>query len=326
MSVRMEEARQTRHAVAIGPDQPEDLGPSTPAGQVVLAYLQAQADSIRDLEPMVRADEPDAAHQMRVAVRRLRGGLRTFRGVIERPAGEELAGELRWLGALLGRVRDAEVLAAHLRGALHEIPVEQNVGPVEARVQAHFASARAAAHADVLAGLDSARYPSLLGALDRFIARPPFTPAAALPARDVLPAAVRRAYRQVKRRVRRVGHTHAGPGRDVALHQARKAVRRARYAGEAAAPALGRKPGKFAKRMKRLQSALGEHQDTVIAREVTRELGMRAHLAGENAYTYGLLHARDTCAARRHQAQARKAWHRASRPRYRRWLGNHGRT
>jgi CHAD domain-containing protein len=319
MSVRTDEAQLSAPAGA-GLAGKRNLAPASTAGHVVLAYLQAQAEAIRALEPRVRDDEPDAAHQMRVAVRRLRGGLRTFRRVIDRPAADELAGELRWLGALLGRVRDAEVLAAHLRGALHEIPVEQNVGPVEAHVQAHFASARAAAHAEVLAALDSARYLALLASLDRLIACPPFTPAAALPARDVVPAAVGRAYRQVKRRMRRARHTPAGPGRNVALHRARKAVRRARYAGEAAAPALGNKPRKFARRMKRLQSALGEHQDTVIAREVTRELGMRAHLAGENAYTYGLLHARGTCAAQRHQARARKAWRRASRPRYRRWL------
>jgi CHAD domain-containing protein len=120
--------------------------------------------------------------------------------------------------------------------------------------------------------------------------------------------------------MRRARHTPAGPARDAALHQARKAAKRARYAGEAAAPAVGAKAGKFTKRMKRLQAELGAHQDTVIARQVVRGLGMTAHLAGENAYTYGLLHARDTAAAQRHAARARRAWRRLSRPRYRRWM------
>jgi hypothetical protein len=53
---------------------------------------------------------------------------------------------------------------------------------------------------------------------------------------------------------------------------------------------------------------------------VERELGISAHLAGEDAFSYGLLYGRDVCDAERLQAQARQVWKRASRPRYRRWL------
>jgi hypothetical protein len=73
-------------------------------------------------------------------------------------------------------------------------------------------------------------------------------------------------------------------------------------------------------RMKKLQSVLGDHHDAVIAREVDRELGMGAHLAGENAFSYGLLSGRDDCDRERLQAQAYQAWKQASRPRYRRWM------
>jgi hypothetical protein len=66
---------------------------------------------------------------------------------------------------------------------------------------------------------------------------------------------------------------------------------------------------------------LGDHQDTVIARQVERELGMSAHLAGENAFSYGLLYERDACDAGRLQARARPTWKQARRARYRRWLG-----
>ncbi len=37
---------------------------SSPAGDVVLAYLRTQAGALKSLEPMVRADEFDAVHQM----------------------------------------------------------------------------------------------------------------------------------------------------------------------------------------------------------------------------------------------------------------------
>ena len=70
------------------------------------------------------------------------------------------------------------------------------------------------------------------------------------------------------------------------------------------APAIGTKARRFASQMKKVQSVLGDHQDTVIARQVERELGIGAHLAGENAFSYGLLHGRDTCDGERLQAQA----------------------
>lgn len=72
--------------------------------------------------------------------------------------------------------------------------------------------------------------------------------------------------------------------------------------------------------MKKLQTVLGDHQDTVIARQLERRLGVAAHLAGENAFSYGLFYERDACDARLLQDLAAQVWHTASRPRYRHWL------
>jgi CHAD domain-containing protein len=95
----------------------------------------------------------------------------------------------------------------------------------------------------------------------------------------------------------RARRAEPGPPRDVALHQARKAAKRARYAGEVAAPAIGRTAARFTAQVKNLQSVLGAHQDSVIARQAERQLGIEAHLAGENAFTYGLLYEREAHAA-----------------------------
>jgi CHAD domain-containing protein len=111
-----------------------------------------------------------------------------------------------------------------------------------------------------------------------------------------------------------------GQARDVVLHQARKAAKRARYASEAMAPALGKKARRFARQMKKVQSVLGDHQDTVIARQAERELGISEHLAGENAFSYGLLYGHHACDGERLQAQAWRTWKRASRPRCRSWM------
>jgi CHAD domain-containing protein len=293
---------------------------SSSAGDVVLAYLRTQAAALKSLKPMVRADEFDAVHQMRVATRRLRATLRSFGQVIPRSDSKRLAGELQWLGGLLGAARDGEVLPAHLQASLRPTPAELLIGPVQARVQGHFAPRRAAARAELLEALDSPRYAELLATLDQLAAGPLPGPQAGAPARDVLPAAVRKAYRQADKRMRRARHAPPSQGRDVGLHEARKSARRARYAAEAVQPAIGKKARRFAKQMKKVQSVLGDHQDTVIARQAARDLGIGAHLAGENAFTYGLLYEREAHRAGRLQADARQVWKRASRSRYRGWM------
>ena len=297
---------------------------SAAAGDVVLAYLRLQAHELRSLEPAVRADEYDAVHQMRVATRRLRATLRSFGQVIPRAETSHLAGELNWLGHLLGAARDGEVLPAHLQASLRPVPAELLIGPVKARVQGHFAPRRAAGHTEVIEALDSARYAELMAELDLLTAGPlagrQIGPKAGDPARDVLPRAVRKAYRQADRRMRRARRAPSGHDRDVALHQARKSARRARYAAEAAALVSGKPARRFARQMKKVQSALGEHQDSVLARQSARDLGIGAHLAGENAFTYGLLYERERHQAARLQSSARKTWKKASRKRHLKWL------
>jgi len=312
------------HAAGTRPDQPiAGTRPpkSASAGIVVLAYLRLQAARLRSLEPAVRADEPDAVHQMRVTTRRLRSTFRSFRSVIPAADSNRASADLKWLGGLLGTARDAEVLPSHLRSTLKTVPVELLIGPVQARVQGHYSRPRADAHAAVTEALDSPRYVTLLAELDRLTAEPPHGPQAAKPARDVLPAAVDRVYRQVRKRTRRARRAPAGHARDVALHQARKSARRARYAAEAARPAAGKPASRFARQMKKIQSVSGDHQDTVLARQAARDLGIAAALAGENSFTYGLLYERERDRAGRLEAAARHTWKKASRRRYRRWLG-----
>jgi CHAD domain-containing protein len=76
------------------------------------------------------------------------------------------------------------------------------------------------------------------------------------------------------------------------LHAARRAYKRARYAVELLAPLHPGPSGRLAKRLAALQDLLGAHQDAVVAEQALRDLGLGAHLDGENGFTYGLLHAR----------------------------------
>ena len=120
--------------------------------------------------------------------------------------------------------------------------------------------------------------------------------------------------------MRRAKRAPAGPGLDVALHETRKAAKRARYAAEAAQPVSGKRARRYVKRMKAVQSVLGDHQDSVTARVAAREIGVQAHLAGENAFSFGMLYERAHCEAQALQGQARRAWRRAARGKARKWL------
>lgn len=312
-------------ARALGLPPPEPVGQppletSAPAGRVVLGYLSEQVGALKSLDPMVRGSEPDSVHQMRITSRRLRSAFQSFGQFFGSSVTGPLEVELQWLGTVLGQARDAEVLAERMTQHVDQIPAGQLVGPVQKRVRGHFADLCANAQAAVLDALDSPRYLALLDQLDLLLAEPPYTNVAARPAGDALPAAVRRSYARTSRRMKRALREPVGERRDLALHRARKAAKRARYAGEAVAPLFGKKAGRFARQMKQLQSVLGEHQDAVIARQVEQDLGISAHLAGENAFSYGLMYERDDQAAMRLQKQAKRTWRRASRARYRRWL------
>ena len=233
-----------------------------------------------------------------------------------------MAAELQWLGSVLGQERDAEVQAG-LREHVGATATDVLIGPVQARIQAHVAKAAASSHAAVVAALNSDRYVALLDALDALIASPQAGPQASRPARRVLRRAVRRCYRRTRRRMRAALTEPPGPVRDTALHAARKAAKRTRYAAETAIPVCGPAAGRFARQMKKVQSVLGDYQDTVVGRQLMRQLGVAAHQAGESAFSYGLFYGREAGEAGRLAAHARQTWRRARRPRHRSWLAGH---
>jgi hypothetical protein len=68
--------------------------------------------------------------------------------------------------------------------------------------------------------------------------------------------------------------------------------------------------------MKKMQSVLGDHQDAVIARGCLRDLAVRAFLAGENPFVYGLMHEREDARVRELQYRAARTWEQASAARH----------
>ncbi|MEU1373221.1 CYTH and CHAD domain-containing protein [Streptomyces triculaminicus] len=290
------------------------------AGDHVLAFLREQAEAVAALDPGARRGTEDAVHQMRVATRRLRSAFRTYRKVLDRRVTDPVGEELKWLAAELGVDRDREVLAERLNERLDEVPPDLVHGPVHARLRTWSGDGRTGSRRHLTAVLDGKRYLRLLDTLTALLADPPLRPAADHPARQVLAKAVLSDYARLAGRVEHALSTEAGHDRDVALHDARKAAKRARYGAEAATPALGKDAKRFAKRMKAVQSLLGEHQDSVMARDALRAIAADAEAAGESAFTFGVLHGREEQCAERYEREFPALWAKASDARWRKGL------
>ncbi|MER5771187.1 CYTH and CHAD domain-containing protein [Streptomyces sp. NPDC001985] len=302
---------------AVAPAAPD----GTDAGGHILAYLREQAAALLAHDPGVRRDLPDAVHQMRVATRRLRSAFRTYRKILDRTVTDPLGEELKWLAGELGVARDQEVLAERLRERIDALPRTLLLGPVRGRLRIWSVAQGSGARRRAVATLDSPRYLALLDALDALLAHPPRLRAASGAPGTVLPKALVKEYERLAARVGSALDLAPGPERDLALHDARKAAKRARYAGEAATPALGRPAKRFAKRMKAVQTVLGDHQDSVVARDTLRHLAVLAHAAGESAFTWGLLFGQEQRAAADRERELPGVWAEAADPRLREDLG-----
>ncbi|MFJ7268103.1 CHAD domain-containing protein [Streptomyces sp. NPDC099050] len=286
-----------------------EAGPAADTvGAHVLAYLREQRDTLIAQDPAVRRGLPDSVHQMRVATRRLRSAFKTYRRILDPAETGPIGEELRWLAAELGVDRDQEVLLERIQTRLDELPRTLVLGPVRGRLKIWNVARRTGSRRAALAALDSGRHVALLNALDALLADPPLLKAAARPAESALPAAVLADYERLAGRIGGALSMNPGEDRDLALHEARKAAKRARYAAEAAAPALGKPARKLARAVKAVQSLLGDHQDGVVAREALRGLGVQAAGAGESAFTWGLLYAREEALAERRERELPEVW------------------
>jgi CHAD domain-containing protein len=258
-------------------------------------YIGRQVDRIAAEELRVRRDAPDSVHQLRVAARRLRSVLKAYREVLDRSRTEPVADALRDLGRHLAPARDAEVLRERVDADLAALRSDLLLGPVRAEATRHFARVEAEARAAVLTALDSAEHVALRSALDELLERPPLARRARRPAKKALRP------RRTARRLHRAMTAALDHGDDTALHTARKAAKRLRYATEV----TGSRP----KGLKQLQKALGHHQDAVVARPVLRELGASA----ENGYSFGVLWAQADARAAAIEADLPALWRRAKR-------------
>jgi inorganic triphosphatase YgiF len=245
-----------------------------------LRQLTANAQILRALR------RPEALHQTRVAIRRLRTSFKLFEAAARDADFDRLNGELKWLAGELDAARDLDVIIADtFRPAADRFHGQEGLAELGKRMHA----ARGKAYDRALKALDSPRFLTLtldLAAwLDSGAWRDPDAPlyeaGAGAPIDRFAQAGLERLRRQIKRRGQELERLSPE-----LRHKLRIRAKRLRYAveffGDLYEDAAGRRT--FGKTLKGLQDALGALNDLQVARQqglILAESGGRA--AGDSA-------------------------------------------
>jgi CHAD domain-containing protein len=307
-----------KHMRALGPramEPPEVSAQALPAEASARDVIRnVLADCVAALlrhDPLVRtSDDPEAVHQARVATRKLRSHLRTFGPLLDAEWTDTLRIELGWLAMSLGSVRDREVLLERLRDRAKSLPASdtRSAASLLHVLEVEIEALRKKLHAD----MSSMRYVDLLERLVAGALAPATLPDADQIAAVGLPALATNPWRRLRSAVRQLPESPTDPE----FHRIRILAKRARYAAEAVAPVVGPAAESFARAAAKLQTVLGEHQDSVTAQAWLRG----ARVSGRRAFVAGELIALEHMAADAARAAWPQAWQSLERKRLREWM------
>ncbi|MBY6351761.1 CYTH and CHAD domain-containing protein [Rhodococcoides corynebacterioides] len=273
--------------------------PDGTAGSALRVALAADVSALVAADPRVRRNEDDSVHAMRVATRRLRSVLRSYRALLDRAEVDAVRSELSWLAGILGTARDAEVLAERYCDALAALPADAVRGDVADSLIGTQERLYSLAHAEVVRELDGERYFALLDALEALLASSATGRKAGKPAARVFDRVLRAQYARVDeahRRALALRDRGAEDEHEDAMHDVRKLAKKLRYAAEAAGVVdspkrFARTAARTAKSAKKVQSVLGDHQDSAVARRTLLVEADSAHARGADTFTHGVLYA-----------------------------------
>ncbi|WP_162943727.1 CHAD domain-containing protein [Arthrobacter celericrescens] len=228
------------------------------ARKALEAYTAAQLNELDNALPLLASTDHEAVHRCRLAIRRLRSVLACYRGLVTKLP-KPVRKDIRWLATSLGEARDAHVLAQRMRLSIDaqeswESPdaLYSSVGMLDS------AAGRAAAR---LGRKKRAR---------RVVNAVRASLAAGQAPRIRKPALASRLQEQWDRMREQLEGGAAGTdqaARNTGLHEARKDIKRLRYAAEAVTEVFGPDASAIIQPAITLQRLLGEQHDAVVAGE-----------------------------------------------------------
>jgi len=231
-------------------------------------------------ESAALADVPEAVHQMRVAVRRLRAALSAVKPMLPMDQFRWTDHELKWLGGALGPARNWDVFAQGLLEPVAEaLPEERDLARLSRATERKRSDAyRRAKHAIL-----SPRYTVAMLRLARWFeargwSEQPVTQSSAkliTPIGEVAAELIERRYRKAKKRSRNFVDL---PPRE--RHLLRIGLKKLRYTIDLLEPLFAkRRTRPFLKRLKGLQDDLGHANDVNAARNLLADVANGQHVA-----------------------------------------------
>jgi CHAD domain-containing protein len=235
------------------------------ASEVVMQFLRREAKSIASNEPPAHEGlDVEGVHQLRVSARRLRSELQAMRGVLPREPWRELGEDLKWMGAVLGRLRDLDVLADLFIEHLEEGTALRDT------VMDTLDGRRAQSRRDVVELLESKRYARIVHRVGKLSRDPQLGNVGRTLASELFMPVVWEAsctYFDA------IGDPHVRRS-DEALHRVRIASKKCRYNFEIAALFLGDDARAVAEALEAIQDVLGQVHDRVVAISFLETLGL----------------------------------------------------
>lgn len=295
---------------------PPEVGVHDPAVEAIRGHLARHTAALIREDLNVRRGLPDGVHQMRVAARRLRSGLRVFGPLLDTEWSRSMRDELGWIAGELGAARDREVLEARLLRDLESLPIDESDAEAAAEVVREVLGSEArAATVRSTEAMESERYLTLLDRLVSARAQPPVTDEAMRSCAHALRPLVRAAWR----RFRRDAEALRKKSPDDQWHAVRIRGKHTRYALDALTPVFGRPARQWAKQVAVVTELLGTHQDAALAADTAHQLALD-HADGRTGFVFGLLHDSERAQVTAARKQFMQSWPDVAHPRWRHWL------
>ncbi|MGH6911138.1 MAG: CHAD domain-containing protein, partial [Phenylobacterium sp.] len=229
------------------------------------------ATTLRD-EPV-----PEPVHQLRVAARRLRSALSTFRPLVDDGGFSPVKGDLKWLAGSLDEARDLDVFAAGVADQAKTLATPP--AGLDALTLA-LEAARRRRWSKAAKVASSTRFRALMIDVAAWVETGSWLAASPTPAWTFAAEALEARFRKVHKQGK-----HLGAADDAARHRLRIEAKKLRYAAEAFASLYRRKSAeRFIERAKDLQTTLGDLNDLAVAGALVASLKLEpdaAFAAGE---------------------------------------------
>jgi triphosphatase len=274
-------------------DQPR-IGPAQSCAEAYAAIVQSAVTQITANRcAVLETDDPDAAHQLRIGLRRLRSALRAFRPLADTPALRELDGRAQALARCAGELRDADVLIEEIytpvAGVMQDTAA---LAGLRALLLAHRTQARKKVRAELcgerwsVLQLHFAVWPRTIEDADQL----------SLPVAKFARTALRKRWRKVADSGERLDELSVED-----RHAMRKALKALRYTAEFFATLYSDASTRpFVREIRSLQEVFGYLTDVVAAEQLSaicREAGAATDVQQAAGFVLGW-----------HNARAAQAW------------------